>query len=687
MKNTLPLVLCSTVATLCLASVSASAGFVSPNVPPPDSQAAAQASKPVGFAPQAVLTVTTTADDGPGSLRQAIANALPGDSIDFALTFPATIVISNTLVINKDLTVLGPGPDKLTVKRSDATNTPIFRLLNVDSGLVTINGLTLRNGRAHNNTGTNDNLGGAILNRGMLTVSNCVITHNTAPVTESTNNGFGGGIFSLGFDPPANRRTSLTILNSTISGNEATYAGGGIGTYHSDSFVAEGCTISGNFGGIQGGGVNFQGRLGTIGTIGTIQNCTISGNATLPDGAIFNQIPVQGGSGLLDICFGNEGSMLTLTACTITRNTGTTNGAVAFVALRDNLGQTNRLLSTLVADNHGKNFILVGNPVVQSLGSNLESDGTSGLVNGSNGDIVGSVGSPIDAKLSPLQDNGGPTRTHALLPGSPALGTGSCTNANGSPLLIDQRGFPRPHTTGCDIGAFENQSPTLFCPAAQTLECNFHCGTFGLLTATVADPDGDALIVVWSVDGAPKQTNSVAATHPPAVTEVKFNGKLDLGPHTVSVSVSDGKAATVVCTTTVTVQDTTPPRIFAIFPYPSFLWPPNHKLVPVKIFVLAVDACGCGPVDCKIVSVTSNQPVDNHEPDWVITGKLTLLLRAERSHGERRVYTITVECKDAFGNKSTSRTYVIVPKSQGQHDDHGDDDHHDGDDDHHDKDK
>ena len=75
--------------------------------------------------------MTTLNDDGPGSLRQAIASSAPGDSINFALTLPATIVLSNTLVIAVDLTVLGPGPDKLTVMRSDAANTPAFRVFDV----------------------------------------------------------------------------------------------------------------------------------------------------------------------------------------------------------------------------------------------------------------------------------------------------------------------------------------------------------------------------------------------------------------------------------------------------------------------------------------------------------------------------------------------------------------------------
>ena len=129
-------------------------------------------------------TVTNVRDDGPGSLRQAIASSAPGDRINFALKLPATIVLSSTLVIDQDLTVLGPGPDKLTVMRSDARHTPSFRVFDVEAGVVTLAGLTIQNGSAFSGTNIHDNLGGGILNRGMLTVSNCVITGNSAPTTD-----------------------------------------------------------------------------------------------------------------------------------------------------------------------------------------------------------------------------------------------------------------------------------------------------------------------------------------------------------------------------------------------------------------------------------------------------------------------------------------------------------------------
>jgi hypothetical protein len=359
-----------------------------------------------------------------------------------------------------------------------------------------------------------------------------------------------------------------------------------------------------------------------------------------------------------------------LTACTVARNTGSTgstNGACFLAALTGNGGLTNFLLSTLVADNAGRNFYLYGNPVLQSLGHNLDSDGTSGLVNGVIGDIVGAVASPIVAKLGPLQHSGGPTLTIALLPGSPALGAGACTNATGAPLTVDQRGFPRPQVTGCDIGAFENQAPTLICPASQILGgCGPHDGPSACLVATVADPDGDALVVVWSVNGIARQTNHVAATHPPEPKYVAFKADFSRGTNTVTVGVSDGKAVPMACTTSVIVRDKTPPRILSIKAHPNVLWPANGKLVPVTVVVEAVD--NCGPVTSRITSVRNNEPPDSTQPDWVITGALTLQLRAERSpHGDGRVYTITVQCSDAAGNTSTGTACVTVPHDNGGH--------------------
>jgi len=112
--------------------------------------------------------------------------------------------------------------------------------------------------------------------------------------------------------------------------------------------------------------------------------------------------------------------------------------------------------------------------------------------------------------------------------------------------------------------------------------------------------------------------------------------------------------------------DTQPPVIAGIRASPAVLSPANHKLVPVTLTVDATDNAGM-PI-CRIISVQSSEPEEsrgdgNTDPDWEITGDLTLNLRAERSsQGPGRVYTIIVECRDAAGNVTRGTTAVAVPR-------------------------
>lgn len=99
------------------------------------------------------------------------------------------------------------------------------------------------------------------------------------------------------------------------------------------------------------------------------------------------------------------------------------------------------------------------------------------------------------------------------------------------------------------------------------------------------------------------------------------------------------------------------------------LSPPNHKLVPVTIGVMATDDTDPAP-SAHIVSVTSSEPDDglgdgDTAGDILITGPLTLQLRAERAaKGPGRTYAITVAVTDASGNTSSATTTVVVPRDQ-----------------------
>jgi rhamnogalacturonan endolyase len=112
--------------------------------------------------------------------------------------------------------------------------------------------------------------------------------------------------------------------------------------------------------------------------------------------------------------------------------------------------------------------------------------------------------------------------------------------------------------------------------------------------------------------------------------------------------------------------DTTPPVIESLTVSRPVLWPPNHRMIDISVIATVTDNIDPAPVT-RIVSVTSNEPVSGIDeedlfPDWEITGDMTLKLRAERaSEGSGRIYTITVESRDAFGNTSTRTVEVSVP--------------------------
>lgn len=119
------------------------------------------------------------------------------------------------------------------------------------------------------------------------------------------------------------------------------------------------------------------------------------------------------------------------------------------------------------------------------------------------------------------------------------------------------------------------------------------------------------------------------------------------------------------------IQEAIPPIITQVTPSRGFLWPPDHKMVPVSFAVAVTDNLDPGPV-CSITGIASNEPLDgmgdgNTPSDWNITGPLTVELRAERSGGAAgRVYTATIACVDASGNRATATSYVTVAHDLGK---------------------
>ena len=192
----------------------------------------------------------------------------------------------------------------------------------------------------------------------------------------------------------------------------------------------------------------------------------------------------------------------------------------------------------------------------------------------------------------------------------------------------------------------DNAGPVLNIPTSLEVEATSPAGATVTYTVSATDAvDGPVAIVCEPASG----------------TFFAF------GTTPVTCSASDSKGHETAGTFDVIVQDTTAPTIVSATANPSFLWPPNHRMVPVTLTVTATDAIDPTP-SIYIVSVSSNQPINGTgdgdvAPDWNITAPLALELRAERSGSQDRVYTITVAATDLYGNVSTATIPVIV--SQG----------------------
>lgn len=159
------------------------------------------------------------------------------------------------------------------------------------------------------------------------------------------------------------------------------------------------------------------------------------------------------------------------------------------------------------------------------------------------------------------------------------------------------------------------------------------------------DPDGDALSYAWS--GAWGEAGGVN----PVIT-------LSPGTHVATLTVDDGRGGSDADAVSIQVVDDSPPLVAAAGASPSRLWPPNGRLVEVSVTASASDACGAA--ECRIVAIASSDPRPRSEPDALVTGELTALLRAERHGNEARRYDITVRCTDAAGNSSDATTTVTV---------------------------
>jgi CSLREA domain-containing protein len=369
--------------------------------------------------------VTSLADSGTGTLREAIDASDNGDVITFSVTGVVGLT-SGALDIMKNITITGPGSSQLEITRAGG-NQRIFAIFfsgGAGGPTVTITGLAITNG--HNTQGA------GVYAVGNVTIRNCLFRGNNA---DFGFDGEGGAIFS---------DLSLVVSDCTFDSNVATDDGGALTLYGGNADISR-CTFTNN-------SVTYNSLTSTSGVGGAIfqngslsmSNCTFSGNNGTSGGAIYS------------ISQSNNAVVTTnLTGCTFSQNTATNGGAVYNTA-----------------SNGGNSFVTLANTILQKgatganlvntgLGTSISSQGYN-LSDDNGGGFLIAAGDQINTnpQLGPLQDNGGSTATMALLPGSPAQDKGKSFG-----LTTDQRGIPRPIDIaaignanggdGADIGAVE----------------------------------------------------------------------------------------------------------------------------------------------------------------------------------------------------------------------------------------
>jgi CSLREA domain-containing protein len=369
-------------------------------------------------------TVTKLADTNDGacdadcSLREALAAAAPDDTIGFAPGLTGTITLGSTLTISRNATINGPITGSIIISGNNAV-----RVFYVNYGIhFTLRNLTVANGRIkgrdgaagiNSQAGSTAGGGGLYNNGGTVSVVDCTFSGNRAVGGSGGarapglgdgaegvpgGDGMGGALFNTG---------TVFLINSTFSDNRAIGGGGGNG--HAVGHYGATKQFNGGTGGDGYGGAIYSSRDAWV------KSCTFSGNAA------------SGGTG----GFAGRG---------LNGQPGSSSGGAIY-----RIGALTIINSIVANSSSGGNC----NDSIASEGYNIDSDGTCGLA--STGDL-----SKTNPKLRRLKKNGGPTFTHALLPGSPAIDAGNpagCTDHHRVLISTDQRGQSRYRR--CDIGSFE----------------------------------------------------------------------------------------------------------------------------------------------------------------------------------------------------------------------------------------
>jgi hypothetical protein len=389
--------------------------------------------------------VENTNDVGAGSLRQAISDVIAGGTITFDSSLSgATITLASELVLDKNLTIDG---SSLADKVSISGNAEVRVFTVVSGNMVTLESLIITDGYnsngggiynggtlSINNSSLVDNsgaIGAGIINSGTLSVTNSILSQNYATA--------GGGLTNWGVATLTGCTISenqaeagagidqsggtLTVIDSTISGNSASSRGGGLIVAPGVQATVYGTTFLNNTAGEFGGG-----GIKNFGTTSVV-NSTFTGNTTTATNtmgsAIDNNMP---------------GTVVTLINSTLSGNSGP-------VTLYNSNSATLNYANTIIANSISGSDCY---SYYATVGTNINN-----LVELEAGGSCGASFS-ADPMLDPLADNGGPTLTMALQAGSLAIDAGDDTICAAVPVSgVDQRGITRPQGSHCDIGSFE----------------------------------------------------------------------------------------------------------------------------------------------------------------------------------------------------------------------------------------
>ncbi|MFO1002246.1 MAG: choice-of-anchor Q domain-containing protein [Planctomycetaceae bacterium] len=509
------------------------------------------------------FTVTSLADSGSGSLRQAVldANATAGeDEILFQSGLNGTISLtSGQMTISETVEITGNGAANSII---DAQLTS--RIFEISSGAVSLSGLTLRNGQTTGNNvnyADNTNNGGAIksLSSGTLTISGSTLSGNSTfgggshggavfsdtgaiIINESVLSGnrttgdgaYGGGIFSRSGEVTITRSTlsgnltegassdggAIFVANGPISVKQSTlaanstmdaFADGGAVFARNNSVVLSQSTVSGNS--VQGSGARGGAVFSGYGTV-TVSQSTVALNSSVQN--------VGGG------IFSYSGS-ISIRNSILAGNTDSGYGPDLLPSL--NAGDTLSVSSSLIGRNNGTALTATGD---------INPDANGNWIGGD------TVQAAVDPMLAALANNGGSTMTHALLENSPAFNAGSSLLAvdildNDVPLTTDQRGagFSRIQFGRPDMGAFE--SAALDSPDGTTSSDTF------VLAYSSTSTSGNVVVTISANGGAVREIGTFPMNLP-----LTINGLG--GSDSVRVEGTTGADTIVVSSTGLTVN-------------------------------------------------------------------------------------------------------------------------------------